>query len=75
MATVEFQGKVENGVIIVPEEYKQNLSEGSSVRVIVTQPPKKQISETGILAELMRHPIAAPGVRSMTREAMHDRNS
>lgn len=75
MVTVEFQAKVENGVIVVPEEYKQDLSEGSSVKVTVTKPSKKRISETGILAELMHHPISVPGVRAISREEMHDRNS
>lgn len=75
MATVEFQAEVKNGAIVVPEEYKQTLSEGSRVKVIVTQSPKKRISENGILAELMRNPISVPRVRSMTREEMHDRNS
>jgi hypothetical protein len=27
MITVEFQARVENGVIVVPEEYKQGLGE------------------------------------------------
>jgi hypothetical protein len=71
---VEFQARVENGVIVVPEEYKQDLSEGSSVKVTVVKQPKKRISETEILAELMRNPILVPGVRSITREEMHDRN-
>ncbi|KAM3090716.1 hypothetical protein ACKFKF_34380 [Phormidesmis sp. 146-12] len=75
MATVEFQARVENGVIVVPEEYKQDLSEGSTIKVTVTKQPKKRISEDGILAELMRHPISVPGVRSLTREEMHDRTS
>jgi hypothetical protein len=75
MTTVEFQAEVKNGAIIVPEEYKQALSDGSSVQVIVTQQPKKRIVENGIFAELMHHPAIAPGVRSMTREEMHDRNA
>ncbi len=75
MATVEFQAKVENGVIVVPEEYKQDLSEGSRVKVTVIKQPKKHISEDGILAELMRHPLSVPGVQSISREEMHERNS
>ncbi|MBW4580296.1 MAG: hypothetical protein KME42_12090 [Tildeniella nuda ZEHNDER 1965/U140] len=74
MIPVEFQATIENGVIIVPEAYKQDLSEGSSVKVTVMKQPKKRISETEVLAELMRHPISVPGVRSMTREEMHDRH-
>lgn len=35
---VEFQAKVENGTIAVPEEYRQQLGDGASVRVIVLKP-------------------------------------
>jgi hypothetical protein len=75
MVSIEFQATVENGVIVVPEAYKQDLSEGSSVRVTVVKQPKKRISDTGALADLMRHPIPVTGVRSMTREEMRDRSS
>lgn len=75
MVTVEFQAKVENGVIVVPQEYQQDLVEGDTVKVTVIKQPKKQILETDILAELMRNPIPVPGVRSITREEMHDRHS
>lgn len=74
MVPVEFQTTIENGVIVVPDEYKQDLSEGSSIKVTVVKQPKKRISETKMLAELMRNPIPVPGVRSITREEMHDRN-
>jgi len=74
MVPVEFQTRVENGVIVVPEEYKQDLSEGSNVKVTLVEQSRKHISETKILAELMRNPIPVPGVRSMTREEMHDRH-
>jgi len=73
MVPIEFQATIENGVIVVPDEYKQDLSEGSSVKVTVMKQPKKRISETELLAELMRHPISVPGVRSITREEMHER--
>lgn len=35
MTPVEFQAKVENGAIIVPEEYRQQLVNGETVKVIV----------------------------------------
>ena len=38
MMPVEFQAKVENGTIAVPEEYRQQLGDGDSVRVIVLKP-------------------------------------
>lgn len=73
MATVEFQARVENGVIIVPEEYKQELSDGAVVNVVVSKQPAKKISDTGILAELAQKPVQVKGIRSITRDEMHDR--
>jgi|GEM_PF-6085137 hypothetical protein len=35
MAMVEFQAKVEKGIIIVPQEYQQELVEANSVKIIV----------------------------------------
>ncbi|PSB17346.1 hypothetical protein C7B65_18890 [Phormidesmis priestleyi ULC007] len=72
MITVEFQAKVKNGVIVIPEEYKQELATANTVKVTVLKQPKQQILETDILAELMRNPISVPEVRSITRDEMHD---
>jgi hypothetical protein len=38
MTSVEFQATVENGAIIVPEAYRQQLADGATVKVIVLQP-------------------------------------
>lgn len=35
MTPVEFQAKIENGAIIVPEEYRQQLANGETVKIIV----------------------------------------
>lgn len=72
MITVEFQAKVKNGVIVIPEEYKQELATANTVKVTVLKQPKQQILETDILAELMRNPISVPEVRSIARDEMHD---
>jgi hypothetical protein len=32
---VEFQAKIQNGFIQIPNEYKQELSEGDDIKVIV----------------------------------------
>lgn len=74
MATVEFQASVENGVIVIPEEHKQDLIEGSHVKVTVIKQSKKPIVETDILAELMQNPVKVSGIRWLTREEIHDRN-
>ncbi len=73
MTSIEFQAKVENGTIIVPEEYRQQFANGDMVKVTVCKHPEKKISEIGILAKLMRNPISVPGIRSITRDQMHER--
>jgi hypothetical protein len=70
MVTVEFQAKVENKVIVVPQEYQQ-LAEGREVKIIVLKQPKKQTMQFDIMDELAQNPIPVPGIRSITRQEMH----
>jgi len=48
--TVEFKAKIKQGIIEIPEEYQQELTEAQEVTVIVIKQPKR-ISQTGIIAE------------------------
>ncbi|WP_413167015.1 hypothetical protein ACL6C3_09975 [Capilliphycus salinus ALCB114379] len=68
--SVEFKAKIKQGIIEIPEEYKQQLREESEVTVIVLKQPKI-ISQTGILAELTQNPISVPGVRKLTRDEIY----
>lgn len=72
MVSVEFQAKVENGVIVVPQEYQQ-LAEGSIVKIVVLKQPKKQTLQFDIMNELAHNPVPVLGIRSITREEMHER--
>ena len=36
MSNVEFQAKVENGSIIIPEEYQQELSQVETVKIVIS---------------------------------------
>lgn len=73
MVTIEFQGKVENGVIVVPDEYKQVLADHDTVTIKINTRPKKRISQTGIIAALSQNPVQIEGIRSITRDEMHQR--
>ncbi|NJP10384.1 MAG: hypothetical protein HC866_13655 [Leptolyngbyaceae cyanobacterium RU_5_1] len=73
MNAVEFQAKIENGVITVPEEYKQELVDGEIVTVTVSKRSRKQTLKRDIIDELTENPVTIPGIRSMTREQMHER--
>lgn len=73
MDAVEFQARIENGAIMVPKEYKQELTDGDAVKVIVVKRPKR-ISQTGILAELARNPVQIKGLRSLSRDELYERD-
>ncbi|RUT00851.1 hypothetical protein DSM106972_072600 [Dulcicalothrix desertica PCC 7102] len=73
MLTVEFQAKVENGIILIPEEYKKELTNANFVKVTVNKQSEKKAKEVDIMDELAQNPIEVPGVRSISREQMHER--
>ncbi len=68
--SVEFKAKIKQGIIEIPEEYKQELTEENEVTVIVLKHPKR-ISQTGMIAELTQNPISVPGIRKLTRDEIH----
>lgn len=67
---VEFKAKIKQGVIEIPEEYKQQLAEENEVQVIIIKQPKR-ISKTGIIAQLTQNPIAIKGIRQLTRDEIY----
>ncbi|MFM6323919.1 MAG: hypothetical protein ACKPH1_14925 [Microcystis panniformis] len=67
---VEFKTKIKQGIIEIPEEYQQDLTEDSEVQVIVIKQNKK-ISTTGIIAQLTQNPVAVKGIRQLNREEIH----
>lgn len=73
MMTLEFQAKVENGIILIPEEYKKELKNANFVTIIVSKQSEKKANEFDIMDELAQNPVNVPGVRSIYREQMHER--
>ncbi len=71
MVTVEFQAKVKDGVIVIPEEYKQELATVSIVKVTVEKQPRRQHSRPDIFDELAENPVEVDGF--LTRDEIHDR--
>ncbi len=56
LGAVEFQAKIQNGLIVIPDEYKQELGEGDEIKVIVLV--KKTLSRTrDIIDELTEKPV------------------
>lgn len=68
--SVEFKVKIKQGIIEIPQEYKQELEEENEVTVIVLKQPKI-ISRTGIIADLTQNPISVPGIRKLTRDEIY----
>ena len=60
---VEFQAKIQNGLIQIPDEYKQELGEGDNIKVIVLV-TKKSSRQRNIIDELTENPIQVDGVIS-----------
>ncbi len=67
---VEFQAKIQNGLIEIPDEYKQELSEGDDIKVIVLV-KKKSFPKKDIIDELTENPVQVNGV--LTREEIYSR--
>ncbi|NJL65263.1 MAG: hypothetical protein HC903_30095 [Methylacidiphilales bacterium] len=59
MSIVEFQANVEDGNIIIPEEYKQELTSVSAVKIILLKQPQKQAKRFDFMDELVQNPRIA----------------
>ncbi|MEH2167911.1 MAG: hypothetical protein V7K41_14795 [Nostoc sp.] len=53
---VEFQAKIQNGLIQIPDEYKQELGEGDDIKVIVLLKKKSSLKKD-IIDELTENPV------------------
>jgi len=69
--TIAFQARIEHGVIAVPEEYKQALTDGNWVRVIVLhQSQSTSRTRPDIIDQLTNNPIKVD--RFLTRDEIHN---
>ena len=67
---VEFQAKIQNGLIQIPDEYKQEFGEGDDIKVIVLV-KKKSFPKKDIIDELTKNPVQVNGV--LSREEIYSR--
>jgi hypothetical protein len=68
MVAIEFQAQIKNGVIEIPEAYRDQLAE--SVRVIILAPDKA--TSSGIIAQLLETPIDDPHFVPLTRDEIYE---
>ena len=69
MYAVEFQAKVKNGAIEIPEEYKTRFKE--RVRVILLAEEENPAAD--FIDHLLQHPIYIAGFTPLTREEIYER--
>jgi hypothetical protein len=72
MTTIEFQAKVENGIIVIPEEYKQDLVEVSTVKITVSKLSQESVKHPDIIDQLTENPI--PVDSFLTKDEAHERS-
>ena len=70
LGAVEFQAKIQNGLIQIPDEYKKELGEGDDIKVIVLV-KKKSSRKRDIIDELTDNPLQVDGV--LSREEIYSR--
>ena len=69
MYAVEFQAKIKNGSIEIPEEYRPRFKE--RVRVILLV--EEESTAANFIYDLLQHPVPIPGFKPLTRDEIYER--
>lgn len=69
MYTIEFNAQLKNGVIEIPEEYRDELDE--TVHVIIQS--KRNPNRSTFAEVAVRYPITTSGFTPLTREEIYER--
>jgi hypothetical protein len=69
MYAVEFQTKVKNGTIEIPEVYRDRFKE--RVRVILLA--EEESTTLNLIDQLLQHPVKVAGFKPLTREEIYER--
>ena len=70
MFTIEFQARIDNGAIEVPEQFRDRLK--GSVRVIVVG--EGESSSGSMIDELLARPLQIPDFRPLIRNEIYARD-
>jgi hypothetical protein len=74
MYAIEFQAKIKNGSIEIPEEYRRRLWEqggDNAVRVIILTAERETSAD--FIDQLLANPISASDFTPFTRDELHER--
>ncbi|WP_017296041.1 hypothetical protein [Geminocystis herdmanii] len=66
--TIEFTTKINQGMILIPQEYNGKLTEELEVEVII-----KPIKKRRLMDELAENPVIVDNWKDLTREDINDR--
>ena len=69
MEVIEFKSKIKNGIIRIPEKYKQKM--GNTVKVIVIT--EKKAKQADIIDNLLSNPIKSKDFSPFLREEIYER--
>jgi len=69
MEAIEFKSKIKNGIIQIPEKYKNKI--GNTVKVIVIT--EKKVKQTDIIDKLLAKPIKSKDFSPFSREEIYER--
>lgn len=75
MLAAEFEAKVENGKIAIPEQYQDAFGKLGNARVILLKPdtPEASGSNEDIIQHLLDNPLTIENFIPASREAFYDR--
>jgi hypothetical protein len=69
MYAVEFQAKIKDGTIEIPELYRNRFKE--RVRVILLA--EEESTDETFIDQLLQHPLKVAGFKPLAREAIYER--
>ena len=70
MYAVEFQAKIKNGTIEIPEVYRSRLKE--RVRVILLA--EEENTTGNFIDQLLQHPLTVTGFKPFARDEIYERS-
>ncbi len=70
MEAIEFQTKIKNGTIEIPDIYQPDLTEGAQVKVIVLKQPRSQLIRA--FKALLKETQALPEAQAITEAEIAD---
>ena len=70
MYAVEFQAKIKDGSIEIPEEYRHRFKERMRVILFV----EEESTMVDLIAQLLQHPIQVAGFKPFTRDELYERS-